>query len=137
MPGRISRVRPDERIGQPVIIRLVVVLVKSHDQKAVVSFCPLVVAVEILLKPPVAAPDALIRFAVMHVVIQVWDDESDGRQGGIVGRKIGKSQIRRSGDRRPVGDIREADPEDMLACVNVLFCATVRRMEIGGRADVG
>ena len=101
------------------------------------SFCPLVVAVEILLKPPVAGRDALIGFAVMHVMIQVGDDESDGRQGGIVCGEIDKSQIRRGGDRRAVGDIREADPGDMLACVNALVCAAVRWIDIDGRADVG
>ena len=101
------------------------------------SFRPLVVAVEILMKPPVAGRDALIGFAVMHVVIQVGNDEGDGRQRSIVCGEIGKSQIRRGGDRRVVGDIREADPGNMLACVNALVGAAVRWVDIDGRADVG
>jgi hypothetical protein len=79
MPGRVSRVWPHERIGEPVIITAVIVFVKRKDEKAVVSLCPLVVAVEILLEPIVAGWDAFDRFAVMHVMIQVRDHEGDRR----------------------------------------------------------
>src|SRR5262245_65536162 len=99
----MSRVLSDQRIGESVITFLVIVLVKSGDQKTVVSLCPLVIAVEVLLEPGVASGDALSRFAVVHVVIQVRDDEGDGRQRGDVAGKVSKPQCGRGGDCRSVG----------------------------------
>src|SRR2546425_2814711 len=103
----------------------------------VVSLCPLVIAVEVLLEPGVASRDALRRFAVVHVVIQVRDDEGDGRQRGVVAGKVREPQIGRGVDRRSVGNVREADLGHMLAAVNTLVRAAVRRIEIDRRADAG
>src|SRR5262249_12238898 len=88
-----SRIWSDQRIGESVITSLVIVLVKSDDQKTVVSLRPLVKAVGVLSEPGIASGDALSRFAVVHVVIQVRDDEGDGRQRGVVAGKVRKPQI--------------------------------------------
>src|SRR5436309_13593728 len=95
VPGRVSRVWVSERIGEPVITGLIVVLVESNNEKAVVRFCPLIVIIEVLSKPIVASRDALSRLAVMHVVVQVCDDEGDGGQCSIIFREVGKPQIGR------------------------------------------
>src|SRR5215470_3380989 len=137
VPRRISRVWSDQRIGQSVITSLIIVLVKSNDQKTVVGLCPLVIAVEVLLEPGVASRNALSRFAVVHVVIQVRNDERDRRQRSVVAGKIYKSQIGRGFDRRSVGNVREADPRYMLSGVNALVPAAVWRVEIDRRADAG
>src|SRR4029450_8950117 len=106
----IFRVWSDQRIGESVITSLVIALVKSDDQKTVVSLCPLVIAVEVLSEPGRASGDALSRSAIVHVVIQVRDDEGDGRQRGVVAGKVRKPQIGRGVDRRSVGNVGEADP---------------------------
>jgi hypothetical protein len=94
-----------------------------------------VIAIEVLLEPGVASGDALSWFAVVHIVIQVRDDEGDGRQRGVVAGKVRESQIGRGVDRRSVGNVREADPRYMLTGVNALVRAAVRRIEIDRRAD--
>src|SRR5262245_27065213 len=87
------RVWSDQGIGESVITSLVIVFVKSDGQQTVVSLCPLVIAVEVLSEPGVASRDALTRFAVVHIVIQVRDYEGDGRQHSVVAGKIHKPQI--------------------------------------------
>jgi len=102
-----------------------------------VSFCPLIVIVKVLSKPSVAGRDALSGLAVMHVVIQVGDDESDRGRHRVISRKVRKSQIGRGLDCRSVGYIRKADPGDMLARINALRGAAIRWVEINRRADIG
>jgi hypothetical protein len=46
-------------------------------------------------------------------------------------------QIRRRVGRRPVGNIREADPGDMLAGVDALIGPAILWVKIGGRAYIG
>src|SRR5436309_7763098 len=98
VPGRVSRIWSNERIGEPGITGLVIVLVESNNEKAVVRFCPLIVIIKVLSKPIVASRDALSRLAVMHVVVQVRDDEGDGGQRSIIFREVGKPQIGRGLD---------------------------------------
>ena len=90
---RICRVGTDLRIGETVIPILVIVLVERNDQKTIVSLRPLIVAIKVLPKPGIADWNALRRLAVMHIVIEVRNNEGDRRQLGVVARKVCKSQI--------------------------------------------
>src|SRR5260370_37501441 len=132
---RICRARANERIGETVILSLVIVLVESYDQKTIVSLSPLIVAVEILPKPSITGWNALRCLAVMHIVIEVRNNEGDSRQLGIVTRKIFESQVGRSIDCRPVRDVCEADPRDMFAAINAAVSVTIRRVEVNLRAN--
>ena len=59
---RIGRPRIDQRIGEPVIPILVIVLVERDDQQTVVSLRPLIVAIEVLPKPRIARWNTVRRF---------------------------------------------------------------------------
>ena len=72
--GRIYRARADQRIGEPAITILVVVLVEGNDQKTIVSLRPLVIVIDVLPKPGIARWDAFRRFTIVHIVIEVRND---------------------------------------------------------------
>ena len=63
----------------------------------------------------------------MHVVLLVGDHERDRRELVVVGRKIGKAQIRRGLDCRPVRHVGEADPRHVLAAIAAGIMAAGRR----------
>ncbi len=66
----------------------------------------------------------------MHIVIEVRNDEGDGRQLGIVAGEVCEAQIGRSIDCRTVGDISETDPRDMLAAIDAAFSTAIRRVGV-------
>ena len=109
---------------------LIIALVERKDQKAIVSFRPLVVAIEILGNPGVARRDALSRLAVVHVVIEVRNHKGNGRQFSVIGREVCESQVARSIDCRPVRDIRKADPGNMLTAIGTAVSPTIRRVDV-------
>ena len=131
----ICRAGPDRWIGEPVILILIIVLVERNDQKTIVSFRPLVVAIEVLRKPGVTRRDALSWFAVVYVVIEVRNNEGNGRQLSVIGREVCESQVARSIDCRPVRDIRKADPGNMLTAIDTAVSTATRRIDVNLGAD--
>src|SRR6185312_13416442 len=86
-----------------------VVLVTEHDQQAVVGLRPGRVGGDVGLEPAVGGGDG----AVVHVVVQVRDDERERRQARVVrgARERGERQRVRG---RHVGEV---DPRRVLAGV--------------------
>src|SRR5258708_35541173 len=132
---RIGRDGANARIGEAVMLILVIVLVERNDQKTIVSLSPLIVAVEILPKPSITGWNALRCLEVMHIVIEVRNNEGDSQSLGIATRKIFESQVVRSIDCRPVRDVCEADPRDMFAAIDAAVSVTIRRVEVNLRAN--
>src|SRR5262249_42000358 len=63
-----------------LVVLAAVVLVPGDDQEAVVRLGPLGVGIDVVLQPGIA----LLDRTVVHVVLDVRDDEGDGRQLGVV-----------------------------------------------------
>ena len=79
---------------------------------------PLIIAIEIFSQPGIARRNALCWFAVMHIVIEIWDDESNGRQRAVVAWGNPQSAGWMKFHRRAVRDVAKADPWDVLAGID-------------------
>jgi len=66
-----------------------IVFVPCHNQQAIVRFDKLDIGAKIILKPGVSLRDG----AIMHVVIEIRNDEGDRRQGSEVSRKLVKGWL--------------------------------------------
>src|ERR1700731_1712324 len=89
----IGVARIDYWIGEPLISALVIVLVEGDDEQAVVSFRPLIIAVKVFSQPRISRRNALRGSAVVHVMVEVWNDDCNGRQLAEGGREIRKAQV--------------------------------------------
>ena len=89
------------------LLSVLVVLVEGEDEQAVVGLGPVDVRAEVRLQPGVALGDG----AVVHVVVEVGDDERDRRERAEVGREAGQRLV--GGGR----EVREVHPGAVLADV--------------------
>jgi len=89
-----------------------IVFVPCHNQQAIVRFDKLDIGAKIILKPGVSLRDG----PIMHVAIEIRNDEGDRRQG---------SEVSRKGLVAGAGHIGEIQPRVVLAHVSA------------GRADSG
>ena len=94
---------------------------------------PLIITIKVFSQPGISRGNALCRFAVMHIVIEVWNDESNGRQLGVIGGKIREPQVGRSFDRPAIGNIAKTDPGDMLAAIDAASSLAVGQIERNSR----
>ena len=85
-----------------------IVFVPCHNQQAIVRFDKLDIGAKIILKPGVSLRDG----AIMHVVIEIRNDEGDRRQGSEVSRKTRKGLV------AGAGHIGEIHPRVVLARVS-------------------
>jgi hypothetical protein len=106
VPARLYLLANEDR-GDVVRVQAVV-LVPGHDQQAVVRHRPGDVAAQMRAQPCVARRDR----AVVHVVAQVRDHESDGRQFRVPARREPAEWLIRS-----PGDIGEIGPWNVLSRV--------------------
>src|SRR5581483_863841 len=80
--------------GGDAVHRGVVVLVPGDDQQAVVRHGPLRVPGEVAAQPVVGLADG----AVVHVVLEVRDDEGERGQARVVGRELGPGAVDGGGE---------------------------------------
>ncbi len=98
--------RADKNRRDLVILRRVI-LVPGYYQQAIVRFCPLDVAVYILLQPGIP----LLDCSIVHVVLQIRYHNRERGQSAIVSGKACPGQISTG------GDISEVAPRVMLASI--------------------
>ena len=89
-PRRDGQTDDGNARGMPCV-ELQVVFVPSHDQQAVVRLGPLVVGVDVFLKPRVPLGNAPGGETVVHIVLEAGDDNGNGGQPGEVLFLVGKS----------------------------------------------
>lgn len=91
--------------GRNLVVAGVVVFIPGHDQQAVVGVGKLNITINVLLQPGIALRDG----SVMHIVIEVRDDERERRQ---------RREIRGEAGERLIGcggNVGEIDPGRVLA----------------------
>jgi hypothetical protein len=97
--------RHSEEDRRNMVAACAIVFVPCHNQKAIVRFDKLDIGAKIILKPSVSLRDG----AIMHVVIEIRNDEGDRRQGSEVIRKARKGLV------AGAGHIGEIHPRVVLA----------------------
>jgi hypothetical protein len=90
---------------------------------------PLVVGVDVLLQPAIACRNALFVRAVVHVIVQIRDDEANGRQLVEILREVREPEVRGRFDSLAVRHVGETDPGHMLT--------RIQSLGVAGKSDHG